>query len=587
MIGSNRVAAGIFASRVVGLIRELVVGALLGIGPIADALSAAMRIPNLLQNLLGEGSISAAFVPVYARLVEEGETERARALTRQTLGVLSAVVAALVGIVVLGARPLVWLTTLGRWDGQVYELAIELTRYTALGVGFLVLSAFCLGVLNAHRSYLLTYSAPIIWSGAQIVALMLAWALGADDTGLARWGAIAMVVGSLGQLAVQVPRMRSIDALGRPSFVRGADLSTVLQRFAPAVGGRGIVQISSYVDLALVAFLAAGALSTISRIMPLYLLAIAVFGFSVAVSELTEMSRTTSGLSAVASRVRAAQRRVLLPAGLMTAGAVGGGGAVIGTMYESLNSLFGGSGATGWTDDNTRVAAATLAAYALGLPATMVARVTQNALYSLGDVKGPARIAAVRLGVAVLVGFLCMIQLDHLASGSIDRVAVIEEFEGQSSATLRAEVVRRLDGELGDGPFGTISVDGFPHWPLWEPLPERSSLFADPEPGEERTGTPFIHYGAVGLGIGSAAASWTEWALLRRRLRSHLVGEEITTGLGRWVAVAGFAAFIAARTASAVGLPPLIDLLVVAGTVVVTYMGSLWFIGLRPRTTPV
>lgn len=567
--GSRKVAAGILASRGVGLIREIVVAAALGRGAFADAFRVAMRVPNLLQNLLGEGSISAAFVPVYARLIEDGKDDDAHRLARQTLGVLSAVVTLLVALIFVGARPMVWFTTLGRITGERFELAVELTRFTALGVGFLVLSAFCLGILNAHRQYLLSYAAPVLWSLAQIIGFGAALIFGQSAGDIARWGAIAMVVGSLGQLVVQLPTVRSVGGLGKPSLTIGSDLREVLRRFVPAVGGRGVVQLSSYVDLALASFLAAGAIATIGYAMPLYLLSIAVFGFSVAVSELTEMSRSTAGLDAVAARVRAAQRRVLLPAGLVTAGAIGAGGIVVGSLYEFVNGLFNDGGATSFGSDDTTAVALTLGAFALGLPAAMVARVSQNALYALGDVKGPARIALVRLGVGAVLGFVLMLQFDRLIVGDV--VVAL-------SLTPSADSVSALGVDVGRTALGLTAIDGFPQAAFWEPLPNREAItLAEAASGAK--GTAFVHLGAVGLGLGSAVASWTEWFLLRRRLRRQLQ-ESVSTGIGAWVAIAGFAAFVAARAVVSIGLPPVIDLLLVGVVVLGTYVGSLTFIGL-------
>lgn len=564
--GSRRVATGILASRGVGLIREVVIGGALGRSAIADAFRVAMRVPNLLQNLLGEGSISAAFVPVYARLIEDGKTDEAHRLARQALGVLSAVVTLLVALIFIGARPMVWLTTLGRISGDRFELAVELTRVAALGVGFLVLSAFCLGVLNAHRRYLLSYAAPVLWSLAQIVGFSAALLLEQTPTDIARWGAVAMVAGSLGQLVVQLPTVRSVGGLGRPSVSIGPDLRRVLRRFVPAVGGRGVVQLSSYVDLALASFLVAGAIATIGFAMPLYLLSIAVFGFSVAVSELTEMSRSTTGLDAVAGRVRAAQRRVLLPAGLVTAGAIGAGGIVVGSLYEFVNGLFGRDS---FGPDDTTAVALTLAAFALGLPAAMVARVSQNALYALGDVKGPARIALIRLVVGATVGFVLMLQFDRLIVGEVEDFVV-----AASDGTTAAEA---LGVSIGGSRLGLTAVDGFPHAAFWEPLPNRESI--GPDASGAVSGSVFVHLGAVGLGLGSAVASWTEWFLLRRRLRLHL-GQPVASGIGTWVAIAGFATFVVARAISAIGLPPLVDLFTVSAVVLATYVGTLRFIGL-------
>lgn len=577
--GSQRVAIGILASRGVGLVREVVIGAALGAGAVADAFRVAMRVPNLLQNLLGEGSISAAFVPVYARLVEDGREADAHRLARQTLGVLSAVVVLMVAAIFAAARPLVWITTFGGLSAERFDLAVELTRYTALGVGFLVLSAFCLGVLNAHRRYLLSYSAPVLWSLAQIIGFAAALIASKSSGEIARWGAAAMVVGSFLQLAVQVPTVTAVGGWGRPSLTIGPELSEVLSRFVPAVGGRGVVQLSSYVDLALASFLVAGAIATIGYAMPLYLLSIAVFGFSVAVSELTEMSRTTAGLDAVAARVRAAQRRVLLPAGLVTAGAVGAGGIVVGSLYEFVNGLVNsGDVRTSFTNANTTVVGLTLAAFGLGLPAAMVARVSQNALYALGDVKGPARIAAVRLAVGAMVGFIAMIQLDHLVVGDLD-----EALQSTSFETAQAG----LGEPIGGSALGFTEVGGFPHWEFWEPLPYREPLGDNlvDDPGGVPRGTVFVHLGAVGLGLGSAVASWTEWYLLRRRLLARL-GESISTGIGQWVAIAGLAAFVGARVVHALGLPPVIDLVVAGAAVLFLYVGVLQFIGLLGDRTP-
>ncbi len=535
----------------------------LGISPAADAFRTAMRVPNLLQNLLGEGSISAAFVPVYARLVEDEDDDAARKLASQALGSLTAVVVVAVGLIVLAARPLVWLTTFGGIEGERFELAVELTRITAIGLGFLVISAWCLGILNAHRRYRLSYSAPVLWSVAQIVALGGAVLLtDSSQRDTVRLAAFAVVVGSILQLAVQVPAVRTLAGL-RPSLRRDEPMREVLSKFGPAVGGRGVVQIGSYIDLALAGLLAYGALATIGVVMPLYLIPIAVFGFSVAVAELTEMSRSNGGNQAIAGRVRMAERKVLLPAGLISAGALGGVTIVIESFYQQTNEWLGRGD---FTAENTQVAAATLAAFALGLPATMTARVKQNALYALGDVKGPARIAAVRLVVAVVVGFIAMLQLDHLAAG---------ELSSAESAVLEPAIGLAIS----DGPLGTTRVGDFPNWPIWEVLPHREQLT-----DENTNGTSLAHFGPVGLGLGSAVASWVEWQLLRRRLRERLL-HPISSGLGPWVAIAGFATFIAARLVVRIDLPPMVNLFALGVTALAVYIGSLWFIGVRPRSS--
>ncbi len=251
MSGSNRVAAGIFSSRVVGLIREILIGGILGRSATADAFRAAMRIPNMIQNLLGEGAISASFVPVFAGLVEDDKDEDQSRLAASILGHLAALVALLVILTIVLARPLVWLVTFGNWTGQRYEWAIELTRITAAGAGLLVLASLCLGILNSHRQYFLPYAAPMLWSGAQIIVL-LGILVFADSGGIEiseparNWLASATVVGAALQLGVQIPAVSRLVQGFRPTLHRDENVAEVLRRFVPALTARGVVQLSSF-----------------------------------------------------------------------------------------------------------------------------------------------------------------------------------------------------------------------------------------------------------------------------------------------------------------------------------------------------
>ena len=103
---STAVAGGILLSRLAGLLRESLLRSVLALGPAADALAAALRIPNLLQNLLGEGSLSASFIPVYSRLLGEGRREEAGRVAAAVAGLLTAVAGLLVVVAMVAARPL-------------------------------------------------------------------------------------------------------------------------------------------------------------------------------------------------------------------------------------------------------------------------------------------------------------------------------------------------------------------------------------------------------------------------------------------------------------------------------------------------
>lgn len=535
--GSNLVAAGIFLSRIAGLVRNQVIAVVLGDRAlVTDAVNFAMRVPNLLQNLLGEGSLSASFIPVYAKLVEDGKTREADDLAGAVVALLALVTSVIVLLAVLLARPLVWLFTSWETDPERYELAITLTRITTIGLGFLVISAWCLGILNSHRHFFLSYVAPVIWNVTQIAVLtllaLLNWEL--DDIAVAL--AWAVVAGGLFQLLIQLPTVRRVAPTVRPNMTRTADLDDVLRRFGPAVGARGVVQLSSYVDLALAGLLTVGALSWYAFAQPLYLLPISVFGFSVAAAELAEMSRRSDELDVVATRLRPALQRVIVPAGFITAAYLAAGRVFVDAVYGLPARVVG----RGLDDAQITTVALVLASFAVGLPATMTARVSQNTLYSLGDVRGPARIAAVRLVVSAVVGLVAILQLDWVT------------FDGTELTTI-ADV---------------------PHWPPWERVP-----------AAERADESVPHLGAVGLGIGASVAAWTEWALLRRRLRRRFgppAAGLVSSGWARPVTVAGVAAGAVMAVAARVELPSPVDAAVAAVAGLGTYGGALWLQGVRP-----
>ncbi len=515
--GSNLVAAGILLSRLAGIVREQVIAAALDTKT-TDAFRFAMRIPNLLQNLLGEGSLSASFIPVYSKLLEDGEQDKAHRLATSVLALLLAVTTLIVSIIIVAARPIVWLFTSWETDPTLYELAITLTRITTIGIGFLVISAWCLGILNSHRSFFLSYVAPVIWNAAQILALLVAIIFSWQETDAVLWVAWAVVIGSILQLFVQLPR---VNRLVKPAsatthtpssrFTFSPELKSVLSRFAPAVGARGVVQISSLLDTALLGALAVGALGVYGFVLPLYLMPISLFGFSIAAAELAEMSRYSDAKERILSRLTPALQKVIVPAGFITSAYVAASTVFIDALYGVPSRLL--SDNPNFTDDKVLAVAMLLAVFAFALPAAMSARITQNTLYSLGNVKTPARIAIVRLVVMTIVSFIAMMQFDWLY--------------------------------IEDG--AVKAIEQLPHWPIWQRLPDTTTSAAI-----ERT-----HLGVLGVGCGAVVASWVEWFLLRRALRKDL-GAAIASGWFRHIVTASAAAFAVMLALRFVPLPSLL-----------------------------
>src|SRR3989454_5103446 len=207
------VGAGILISRIIGVIRQRVFAHYLGFSDAAGAFSAAFRIPNFLQNVFGEGALSASFIPVYANLLARGEKEEAARVADAVLTLLVLATSIIVLVGVLTTRFFVGLFA-ASFDPATRELTVQLIRIFFPGAGMLVLSAWCLGVLNSHRKFFLSYTAPVVWNLTIIAALI--WFGGRDDFHLATLTAWGSVIGSALQFGVQMPTVMMLLRRVRP-----------------------------------------------------------------------------------------------------------------------------------------------------------------------------------------------------------------------------------------------------------------------------------------------------------------------------------------------------------------------------------
>src|SRR5215813_1870451 len=162
------VASGIFLSRLTGLVRDRIFAHYFGITYVADAFKAALRIPNMLQNLFGEGVLSASFIPVYARLLAEKDREEAGRVAGAVFSLLAMITSVLVLVGVLATPYIIDVIAFG-FKGETRRLAIQLVQILFPGVGLLVMSAWCLGILNSHRRFFLPYVSPVVVNAVFIV----------------------------------------------------------------------------------------------------------------------------------------------------------------------------------------------------------------------------------------------------------------------------------------------------------------------------------------------------------------------------------------------------------------------------------
>lgn len=396
--GAVLIGTGILASRVTGLVRQSVFAHFFGTSAASDAFTAAMRIPNFLQTLFGEGVLSASFIPVYAGLQARGEREEADRVAGAVLAITALVTAIVVVIGVLATPLLVGLIA-GGLKGDTRALTITLVRILFPGVGMLVIAAWCLGVLNSHRRFLLSYMAPVMMNVAVIVVMLTFGRRRLSLDQLAIWTAWGVVIGSALQVAVQVPAVLRLAPGLRLALDRtSAHVRTVFRNFGPVFASRGVVQISGFIDLYIASRVAAGALASVSYAQTLYLLPISLFGMSVSAAELPAMSSETGSGGEVASKLRSRLQSGLQHIALFVIPSAVAffafGDVIVAALFQRGR----------FNAQDTQYVWAILAGSAIGLLAATQARLYASTYFALGDTKAPLRFAIVRVVLGTIAG---------------------------------------------------------------------------------------------------------------------------------------------------------------------------------------
>ena len=494
MSGSYRVAAGILTSRIAGLARESLMARALGTTIYADAVSAAFKMPNLLQNLLGEGTHSAAYIPEYARLSDTQEAGAAGALARRVLWILSGLVLLLVAGGIL-LTPVIVTVTLPGFEGERRDLTIMAGRIALLMTGVLVFSAWSLAILNAHRRFFTAYVAPVLWNLAMIVFLAINYGVSPNGRFVNRLMWVA-VLGAALQLAAQLPTLFKVEKNLTAKWAGARHAASGVVRAAiPTVFGRGAVQISGYIDYFLVSYLAAGTISVLRYSQMLYMLPISLLGFSVAASELPELSRMRDlGATEMIKRTRAALRVTwfwTIP--ILVAFLVFGEG-IVGVLLQ------GGA----FDASDTRIVYAALATYSLGLLPANGARVLVNSLYAIGNTKTPARISVIRIVVSAVVGGALMFLLLRTYGGVI---AVLGMCFGSALGSWTEFLLMRraLNRHLEGGVLRDLSLGRIALLCVGVAIVLRAAVFV--LPGHLKTTGAFVApfvYGAAVLVLGIA-----------------------------------------------------------------------------------
>lgn len=469
-----RVAAGIVVTRVLGYVRERVFAHYFGNAAAADAFRAALRIPNAIRNLLGEGTLSASFIPVYAALNERADKTAARALAGAVLGLLTLASAGLALLGIAFAPAITSIVATG-FDPARRDLTITLVRILFPMTGLMVVSAWCLGILNTHRRFFLPYAAPALWNVAGIAALVTAgtWLARPDlpaDAQLHRlalalaWGTVA---GSVLQVAVQLPACWGLlKGIALRFSITPEGVRDVLVAWTPLVLGAGVAQISGLIDTFLGSFTGVGGLSSLGYAQLVQVLPISVFGVSVAAASLPDLARdavTATPNDQLRARIAVGFRRIaffVVPASFAFAAL---GPVIIAALFQ-----------TGRFDaDDARLVGGVLAAYGIGLLGQGTVKLFASGFYALRDTRTPVKIAAFSLVVSTVLAYAFMrwlgpagIALGSSLGGTLNVILHLRDLDARigtvlSRADWQALGIAVLGGLAGAGAgFGADAVAG-------------------------------------------------------------------------------------------------------------------------------
>ncbi|MBN1621341.1 MAG: murein biosynthesis integral membrane protein MurJ [Endomicrobiales bacterium] len=402
-------AFGTAFSRMLGYIRDMLVAHTFGAGLFADAFYAAYRIPNLLRRILGEGSLSAAFIPVFSESIHKKSKEETQYFLNVLFTALLLILAILTILGIIFAPQIVKLIAYGfSSDAEKISITIYLTRIMFPFLFFICLAALALGILNTLGSFFVPAIAPASLSISEIVFILaLAPALSPEDRikGLA----ISVTIGGLGQLLVQLPKIKRLGwKLNFNLNLNHPDLKKVGILILPAMIGLSVDQINAFVNTICASFLQQGSITALYYSNRLMQLPLAIFGIAMASASLPSMSKAVAqnDIPVLKNTYNFSTKFVLFilipsAAGLMTIGLP-----IIRVLFERgrFDAL-----ASSMTNS-------ALFYYSLGLPAYALAKISANAFYSFQNTKTPVKVASVAM---ILNAILCILLMRHMGVGGL------------------------------------------------------------------------------------------------------------------------------------------------------------------------
>jgi putative peptidoglycan lipid II flippase len=432
------VGSATMLSRVFGFIRDMVVAGFFGAGIVTDAFFVAFRIPNLLRRLLGEGSLTVSFVPVFTEYLNRKSREEAFALANIAFTLLSVilVVVSIAGVVLSPLIVTVMAPGFTRVPAQ-YELAVFLNRLMFPYIFFISLVALCMGILNSLRHFAAPALSPVVLNLSMILATLTL-------RDFFREPILALVVGVMAggvlQLAMQWPFLVRLGVRLKPDFrFRHPGIKRIGVLMLPAVFGAAVYQINVFIGTILASLLPSGSVSYLYYADRIVELPLGVFAIAVGTATLPSFSEQISkGNFEEFKKTIAFSLRLIL---FITIPAMI---ALIALREPIISVLF----QRGHFDArSTLLTAQALLYYSVGLWAFSVIRVIVSAFYSLQDTKNPMKAAIAALLVNVAFSVALMFPLQH------GGLALATSIASAVNVAMLAVILKRKIGPFVDGDF--------------------------------------------------------------------------------------------------------------------------------------
>ncbi|MBW1996848.1 MAG: murein biosynthesis integral membrane protein MurJ [Deltaproteobacteria bacterium] len=391
-------------SRILGLIRDMVIARFFGTGMAADAFFVAFRIPNLLRRLFAEGSLTIAFIPVFTEYLNRKSRPEAFQMARAVLTLLSLLLAIVTVLGIVFSPLIVRLQAFGfGGQGAKYELTVLLTRITFPYIFFISVVALFMGILNSLRHFAAPAAAPIFLNVGIIASIL--W-LSPQMPQPIVGAAVGVIIGGVLQVALQVPWILKKGIPLLPCWMPDHPaVKKVARLMVPAIFGSAIYQFNQFMGTLLASFLPEGSVSWLYYADRLVQFPLGIFAIAVSTAALPSLSKQAAEEDLLEFRETLSHALrlvffVTIPSmmGLMLLGDL-----IIGVLFE------GGA----FDSTSTRMTNMALFYYTTGLWAFSGVRVLVSAYYALQDTKTPVKVAAVTMGANLVFSLLLMGPLKH------------------------------------------------------------------------------------------------------------------------------------------------------------------------------